>query len=499
VSPSLRLSALDATLVVRFVGPGTGPLVDAATRAWSGCLTDAPVRAPLSGGLVGFGQTPTEQPPMSATAHLLAIDNPIRHHHWGSKHLLADHLGRTPSAEPEAEIWLGAHPGDPSIVTFSGTRLDAMVEDNPALLGGLGQFPFLMKLLAAERPLSLQVHPSREQARHGYDREEAAGLAVDDPQRSYKDREHKPEIIVALTPFTTLCGFRSPRAAARDLATILRRGNGHHLAERILSLLGDEDEERALRSAFEFILSGHPDMADAVAEARRSAEGSALPAAATVRILGEKYDNDPGVIAAVLLNRLDLNPGEAVFMSAGNIHAHLSGLGIEAMAPSDNVLRGGLTTKHVDVPGLLEIVNFTAIRPTMITPDVRHDEGLTIMSYLAPVPEFSVHVIELTSGAHVMDNVTGPSVLIVADGSVDLPTAAGTLHLGRGASAFQAAAGPLELQATGEPARIYLTTVGGRPGIGGQDGSTHSQVGCATTLVRFPLQGRPRHSCHTGT
>jgi mannose-6-phosphate isomerase len=402
---------------------------------------------------------------MSATAHLFAIQNPIRNYDWGSTHLIADHLGRTPSGEPEAEMWLGAHPGDPSIESHTGTRLDAMVEANPALLGEPSsdstQFPFLMKLLAAERPLSLQVHPSKDQARAGYEREEAAGLTIDNPQRSYKDREHKPEIIVALTPFSALCGFRSPRESARDLASILRRGNGHELADQLLNLLGDDDEDRAIRSAFEFILSGHPQVADVVAEVRRSAEGSALAAAATVRLLGEKYGDDPGVLAAVLLNRIELQPGEAVFMGAGNVHAYLSGLGIEAMAPSDNVLRGGLTTKHVDVPGLLEIVNFTAITPTLITPETQTEDGMTVTSYLAPVPEFSVHIIELESGTHTLEGITGPSVLIVAEGSLDLPSAAGPLHLKRGERAFQAAGGPLEVHAVGEKARIYLTTVGG--------------------------------------
>lgn len=303
------------------------------------------------------------------------ITNTPRDYAWGSSSAIAELLGRPASGRPEAELWLGAHPGSPArLVGREGTLHDLA----PRL-------PFLLKVLAAERPLSLQAHPTSEQARAGFAREEAAGIPIDAPERNYKDAFHKPELIYALSdPFRALCGFRPVEQTRTVLEPVADD-------ERIAPLLQRLHTDADLRPVFEWLITGGEDVDDLVAalvEASAVADDVSWDA---VRRLSETNPGDPGIAISLLLHTAVLHPGEALYLPAGNIHAYLDGVGIELMAASDNVLRGGLTSKHVDVPELLAVLDFTP-RPL---PYLRPEEPQPGVRVFRPdVPDFVLTVVD---------------------------------------------------------------------------------------------------------
>lgn len=295
----------------------------------------------------------------------VGISNTPRDYAWGSTTAIAELLGRPATGRPEAELWLGSHAGSPSRV------------DDPTLTGGHTELagwielPFLLKVLAAASPLSLQAHPTDEQAQVGFARENAAGLAVDAPNRNYRDASAKPELIVALTDgFEALCGFREPELALEVFTLIAHRGEGPAFEPLLRCLTGPDP----MRAAFEWFMStehGEPAVLDNLCTAAAEAENTDhdRPDFALVRMLAAQYPGDPGIGVSMLLNHVSLSAGEALFLPAGNIHAYLSGLGIELMAASDNVLRGGLTPKHVDVPELMSILDFSSVPVPYLRPD----------------------------------------------------------------------------------------------------------------------------------
>ena len=309
------------------------------------------------------------------------LANPVRCYAWGSTHALADLLGEAPTGEPQAELWMGAHPGAPSLVDRgTGARpLDRVVAEDPehelgkAVLDRFGpQLPFLFKVLAVGKALSVQVHPTLEQARAGFADEEARGIPQDAPERTYRDSNHKPEMVCALGDFDALCGFR-PGAEAADLLDAL----GLPVLDRWARTLRTAPEPEALRTVLaEALTDEHRhDTARAIAAALPGAVAAASAAggpyaaalgayAAVVR----DYPGDPGIIAALLLNHVRLRPGQALHLGAGVPHAYLGGLAVEVMANSDNVLRCGLTPKHIDVPELLRVVDFRATVPGVLDP-----------------------------------------------------------------------------------------------------------------------------------
>ena len=386
------------------------------------------------------------------------IDNVLRPYAWGSTTAIAGLLHRPESGGPEAELWIGAHPDSPSVATRpDGTTvpLDALIAEDPGHFLGddsvaaFGpRLPFLTKVLAAAKPLSLQVHPSLEQARAGFARENGEGVPSDAPNRNYRDDNHKPEMIFALTPFDALCGFREP-AKSRDvflhLAGCLElSGSGvPAVLTDVIDDLSQDDEGAALRSAFERLIAG----GDAVAEATKIvvealASGAPMapyqPELATVLSLNGEYPGDPGVLISLLLNRLSLEPGEAVYLPAGNVHAYLHGMGVEVMASSDNVLRGDLTPKFVDVPELLKTVVFASVGVPMLRAGVSE---LGQELYQPPFREFQLQRIELLpDGGPVPLAQSGAAVVIVTAGSVYLDSPKGDLRLDRGGSAFLPAA-----------------------------------------------------------
>lgn len=344
------------------------------------------------------------------------LDNTIRPYAWGSTTAIPHLLGVEPSGEPQAEMWMGAHPGAPSR-TGRGTLAEVIEADPERELGARTvarfgpQLPFLLKILAAGAPLSLQVHPDLEQAGRGYADEERRGIPLDAPHRNYKDTNHKPELVCALTEFDGLCGFRAPDRAA-DLLDAL----GVAALKPYVDLLRTRPEDAALREVLTALLTADREqMAGTVAEAAAACArlgGDHAPYADIAR----HYPDDPGVLAAMLLNHVRLQPGEALFLGAGVPHAYLNGLSVEIMANSDNVLRCGLTPKHVDVPELLRIVRFEAADPGILRPEAGPD-GEEV--YDTPVDEFRLSRYVLSEGTAGRDlTLDTPQILLCTAGSV---------------------------------------------------------------------------------
>ncbi len=396
------------------------------------------------------------------------LTNTVQAYAWGSTTAIAAIRGETPPGGPQAELWVGAHPKAPSLVVRDGADrpLDAVVAADPVgELGSdaasrFGRFPFLLKILAAASPLSLQVHPSPAQARDGFAAETAAGVALDAPGRNYRDDWPKPEIAVALTTFRVLAGFRTiddslpvlralaaaaaagprggagpapdaagapatadpaaPAGATRDVSTTA----ADLLARLVEGLAGATDPTGALATAVRTVLEVPADRRAPVADAIGRAAAAALaasPAGVADRVVDRVADDladdlrfaqellgsfpeDPSVLCALLLNRIVLAPGEAVYNPAGTLHAYLEGTAVELMASSDNVLRGGLTAKHVDPAALLAVLDATPRPPAVVAAqDLAGHEWL----YPTPTPWFSLSRLELADGARVQ--LAGPA------------------------------------------------------------------------------------------
>ncbi|MFE2039068.1 mannose-6-phosphate isomerase, class I [Streptomyces scopuliridis] len=384
------------------------------------------------------------------------LSNTVRPYAWGSTTAIPELLGTAPTGEPQAEMWMGAHPGAPSRLDRghdSGEQaLSAVIDADPeAELGAAAvrkfgpRLPFLLKLLAAGSPLSLQVHPDLAQAKEGYEAEERCGVPIDAPHRNYKDANHKPELICALTPFDGLCGFRAPEATAELLARL-----DVDSLKPYVDLLRAHPEEAALREVLTAVLTADPDeMAATVTEAAAAADRLGGDFAPYVSI-AHHYPGDPGVIAAMLLNYVQLQPGEALFLGAGVPHAYLNGLGVEIMANSDNVLRCGLTPKHVDVPELLRIVRFEATEPGVLRPEAS-PTGEEL--YETPIDEFRLSRYALAPGAEPRDvTAATPQILLCTAGTPQ----ANDIELAPGGSVFVAAGEKAELSGTGT---VFRATV----------------------------------------
>jgi mannose-6-phosphate isomerase len=400
----------------------------------------------------------------------------VRTYAWGSRTAIADFTGRpSPTAHPEAELWFGAHPGDPAwLQTAEGERslLDALHDDPDGQLGTAtrerfgGSLPFLVKVLAADEPLSLQAHPSAAQAVDGFAQEERRGIPVSAPVRNYRDRSHKPELLVALEPFGALAGF-APVARSLEFMRALAVSD----LDPYIDLLSGQPDADGLRAVFTtWITLPQPDLdvlvpatLDGAIQYVRSGKKTFATEAKTVLELGERYPGDAGVLAAILLNRLTLQPGEAIYLSAGNLHSYLHGVGVEVMANSDNVLRGGLTPKHVDVPELLKVLDFTPAPEGAIRAETTRD-GMELR-YQTPAPEFAVSVLNIDGDwlGHEVDasaHHDGPQILLCTEGSTVVHAKAASLTLERGSAAWVSAEdGPIRLLAQ-HPTKLFRATVG---------------------------------------
>lgn len=366
------------------------------------------------------------------------LDGVVRHYDWGSVDAIPRLLGREPDGTPWAEMWFGAHEGDPSVLPDIGATLAEMIGRDPAAALGratmerLGpQLPFLLKLLAAEKPLSIQVHPTREQAAAGFAAEDERGVPVDAPERNYRDRNHKPELLCALTPFEALCGFRP---VAHTVAVLEQSG----IAELrfLIEALHGRDP---LRTAFTAAVEADKSVVAAVSAAA-TPDGALRPA----WLAAQHFPGDVGVVVSLLLNHVRLDPGQAIYLGAGNVHAYLHGLGVEIMAASDNVLRAGLTSKHVDVAELQRVTDFRELADPVREPG---EAGFEV-----PVPDFRLQPVVVTGLATVA--VAGPVIALCTSGSVS----ADGVDLTPGRAAFvPGTATAVQLDGNGT---AFLATVG---------------------------------------
>jgi mannose-6-phosphate isomerase len=407
------------------------------------------------------------------------LNNRVRPYAWGSRTTIAELLGReVPAPHPEAELWLGAHPGDPSaVVDPDGSEhslVDVVAADptgqlGPAVIGRWGdRLPFLLKVLAADEPLSMQAHPSADQAREGYAREERLGIPREAGNRNYPDPTAKPELICALTEFHALAGFRDPARTVELLRAIETPALSAHV-----NLLAGEPTGEGLRALFTTWITLPqpaidallPDLLDTCI-AHVKAHGEFTTECRTVLELGERYPGDCGVLAALLLNRLVLEPGEAIFLPAGNLHTYLHGTGVEVLANSDNILRGGLTPKHVDVPELLRVLDFSYGDMAKNTGEPNGPRRV----YRTTAPEFELSRIEWPAvrpadepRAEVKLEGGAPRILLCVDGGVRAAGVDGQeLTLARGQSMWLPAADPdVVLAPVGdERVRLFAATVG---------------------------------------
>ncbi|MFW3171925.1 mannose-6-phosphate isomerase, class I [Geodermatophilus sp. CPCC 206100] len=384
------------------------------------------------------------------------LTSAVRFYPWGSRTVIPELLGQpSPADRPHAELWMGAHPDEPSLLA-DGRALDKAIADEPERLLGApvvehfgARLPFLLKVLAADAPLSLQAHPTMAQAAAGYAAEEAAGVPKDDPTRTFKDPWHKPELLVALTTFEALCGFRPVEESLHCLAKL----QVPELKPTIAALA-----RRGLRAAIPQLLALSGRRRTALVEAVADAASQFVAAhdpefintyrwAAT---LAETYPGDPGVVISLMCNHLKLAPGEAVFMPAGNLHAYLSGAGVEVMASSDNVLRGGLTGKHVDLAALIEVLDFSDGRVPVLHPVL----GPGGLRYPVPIEDFDLTRVALDAQSGSL-TTAGPQLLLCTEGRAVLGAADGELVLEKGQSAFVPAGEPVTARG---PAVLYRTT-----------------------------------------
>ncbi|WP_460651320.1 mannose-6-phosphate isomerase, class I [Kribbella endophytica] len=390
------------------------------------------------------------------------LSNTVRDYAWGSPTAIPALLGVEPDGKPQAELWMGAHESAPSVLP-SGESLYDLVSSSPSDVLGAetaerfdGRFPFLAKILAAAQPLSIQAHPSPEQAVDGYKRDEEAGIPRDAADRNYKDSWPKPEILIALEPFDALVGFRPlERTVAllealgavglEELTASLRDGKLREAFTEFMS--SDRDAIRPLVAALGEACEAYVGRVHAGGDADAPG-GEFFVEAETIARLAADFPDDPGVLAALLLNRVRLERFESVYLPAGNVHAYLRGTGFEVMANSDNVLRGGLTSKHIDVPELVSVIDFEPLadpllRGTVVAP------GVT--AYETGSPYFAVRRVDLGGDAVVVP-ADGARIVAVVDGDVTVG-AEGTDEteaLSGGQSAFLAGPeGPCNLRGSG--------------------------------------------------
>ncbi len=438
---------------------------------------------------------------------LIFIENTPRAYAWGSPDALPELLGTSPTGEPQAELWLGAHPGDPATVAKAvpGARtLIDLIRSDPERYGVDGdQLPFLLKVLAIGAPLSLQVHPDKTQAEAGFAAEEAAGVPRDARERNYGDPNHKPELLVALSEVSALSGFRGIRDAGRELVALAELAGegvgGEALAHAAgLCVSGGDDlpagsgaADRPVRSAqsrreayLAWALGGG---ADARAAVQAIAEAVQRPGAgrdgridrhrlAVLRQLTVAYPEDPGVLVSLLLHLVRLEPGQAIYLGARQVHAYLSGIAVEVMAASDNVLRAGFTEKHIDSAELLRIVDFGELDDPRIP---AREAAPGLMIWEPGVPDFLLMrarlrepgepevdggrspVVADADRAESLEILAAyPLVLIVTSGRVRVERPAAEFDevasVGRGQSLYISAGEPIELSGCGE---AFIATV----------------------------------------
>ncbi|HCL5270300.1 TPA: mannose-6-phosphate isomerase [Salmonella enterica] len=383
--------------------------------------------------------------------------NSVQNYAWGSKTALTELYGiANPQQQPMAELWMGAHPKSSSRITAANGETvslrDAIENNKTALLGEtvanrFGELPFLFKVLCAAQPLSIQVHPNKRNSETGFAKENAAGIPMDAAERNYKDPNHKPELVFALTPFLAMNAFREfsdivallqPVAGAHSaIAHFLQAPNAERLSQLFVSLLNMQGEEKSRALAV-------------LKAALNSQQGEPWQ---TIRVISEYYPDDSGLFSPLLLNVVKLNPGEAMFLFAETPHAYLQGVALEVMANSDNVLRAGLTPKYIDIPELVANVKFEP-KPAseLLTVPVKSGAEL---DFPIPVDDFAFSLHDLALQETSISQHSA-AILFCVEGEAVLRKDEQRLVLKPGESAFIGAdESPVNASGTGRLARVY--------------------------------------------
>ncbi|MDR0720827.1 MAG: mannose-6-phosphate isomerase, class I [Treponema sp.] len=407
---------------------------------------DAVLKEPPAGGHTGTGER-TGTGGHTGAGHLThSLKNPIKHYDWGSPEWIPSLLGETnPTGEPWAEMWMGVHPEGPSLIEDTdgrgGLPLSAFIGRSPLYCLGketldtFGGLPFLFKTLAAAKPLSIQAHPNQDQARDGFERENAAGIDIKAANRNYKDPNHKPEIICALTPFTAMCGFRTPDEIRRLLEDFsayapssLKAGLAS-LSGALFAMDGENPLKSFLEAVFGMNEKTRQDLTEYVHAFQIEKHNPLFQGEyRLVSQFARLYPGDPAIISPLYLNVLRLKPGEAMFLPSGALHAYVYGFGIELMANSDNVLRGGLTRKNVDIKELCRILKFSPFKPLTIKAGEK-----PLSRYNSPAREFSLSYLE----GELLYKEPGPSIVLVGSGELLVSDGDGKdIHYKKGSSLF---------------------------------------------------------------
>ena len=403
-------------------------------------------------------QSPAEKKP--AALPVFKLENTVKNYAWGSTESIPAFLGKkNVSRVPWAELWMGVHPGGPSRIAKTGSSetqplLSEMIDkDITAFLGEItavafGKLPFLFKVLAAAKPLSIQAHPGPEQAREGFERENRERIPLDAPARNYRDPNHKPEILCALEPFAALCGFRAAAETSYLLEIFSQESEGILKLElqRLLSSLSEDD------NPYKAFLTALYRLGDEVCYTL----GRYIKANCSLLVqdfpeyrdewqlcsyLADLFPEDPGLLAPLYLNIVKLEKGEAIYLPSGVLHSYIHGMGIELMADSDNVLRGGLTSKHINEEELLRILDFSAYKPEILKAP---PPNLPYFSYPTPAEEFTLSVMQGQNNP-VSYNEGVPAIVLITEGTAIVSEEGDDFEmpLSKGESAFISAASRL--------------------------------------------------------
>lgn len=385
------------------------------------------------------------------------MHNSIQHYAWGSKVALTNLYGiENVEQLPMAELWMGAHPKSSSQVFDAQGNAqslrDVIAADPIGCLGAdvaarFGELPFLFKVLCAEQPLSIQVHPSKSAAEQGYAKENAAGIPLDAPQRNYKDANHKPELVFALTPFQAMNGFRE----RDDIVALLQPVAGAHPS---ISAFLQQPDEKNLAMLFSNLLSMTGEVKERALGVLKAALNTQTGEPwATMRDIIAVYPDDSGLFSPLLLNVITLQPGQAMFLYAETPHAYLRGEALEVMANSDNVLRAGLTPKYIDIPELLANVKFTSKPAAALLTQPTEQQGA--LHFPIPVADFAFSLHPLTAQPQLLTQHSAAIVFCI-DGQAQLTKGDAQVHLKPGESCFvRADESPVSVQGHGRIARVY--------------------------------------------
>lgn len=387
------------------------------------------------------------------------LANVIKDYDWGTKTKLFELFNiANPNNQPQAEMWMGIHPSGVSTAIDSHgkqIKLDQLITQNSvAILGDktqneYGTLPYLFKVLSAQDPLSIQVHPELSKAKKGYEKENSLGIPVNSPNRNYKDPNHKPELIYALTPFWAMNGFR-PIADIIQLFTQL----DIDLIQPALDRLINNQTNDGLKTFFHYLLTLNDELKTvAISMLKTKIKHLNTVPFNIINTIMVKYPNDVGLFMPLVLNVIKLEPGQAMFLKAQTPHAYIEGTGLEIMANSDNVLRAGLTSKHIDVDELFDNTTFDSIAINhLLTAPTRYKNKI---DFPVPVNDFAFEIIH-SNEQFQTEKTLSAEILFCIEGKITLSTAADCFTIQAGESVFIAnSAHSYSYQGEGTLARAY--------------------------------------------